>query len=290
MTDDETLDDLDPNAPDAELDSAAQALAYAEGEESQEGDDGDLDDDGGSDDPDLAAAERTLSRVGITAEMREKLSRDEILTLARHNGKVQQDVDTKLDELSRLKNAQTQNGTATPPAAPPTASLREPVEAVLQAWPEQDLLDPTQRKQLRRGLETFAQKVAESATAQFAPMAGLLDELLADRIQGRLRERFPKLADEQRSAIQERAVKLVRTARASGGGEYQGLTGLEQAFLDAADLVVPASARQEAVTTRPKQRRSGQPAEPGRRTTTKASADEFEDRQLEKIMREEGLV
>jgi hypothetical protein len=199
-------------------------------------------------------------------------------------------VDQKLDELSRLKNPQGQNGTATPPAAPPTASLREPVDAFLQAWPERDLLDRTQEKQLRRGLETFGQKIMEQATAGFAPMAGLVDELLVDRIQSRLTERFPKLADSDRGAIQERAIKLVQLDRKLGEGKYLGLKGLEQAFDDAADLVSPGAARQEAVTQRPKQRRSGQPAEPGRRTNTRATADDYEDRQLEAIMRSEGLL
>lgn len=276
--------DLDPDASDPELESAAAALA-AEGDGEDGGDFEDFDDEGSDD---LSEDdERVLSRLKVTKEMREKLSRDEIRTLIGHNGKTQRDVDQKLDELSRLKNPQAQNGTATPPAAPSTASLREPVEAVLKAWPEQDLLDPAQRKQLRRGLETAFQKVAEQATAQIAPMAGLLDELLADRIQGRLQERFPKLAEDQRGAIQERAIKLVQLDRTLQEGKYQGLKGLEQAFMDAADLVAP-SARQEAVANRPR-RRSGQPAEPGRRTTTRPSQEEYEDRVLERIMQEEGL-
>ncbi|MGK2955536.1 MAG: hypothetical protein ACSLFI_07710 [Solirubrobacterales bacterium] len=286
MTDE--LDDLadDPNAPDPELDSAAAALAAAEADEAE----GDATDEFDDDSGELSEAdERVLSRAGITVEMREKLSRDEIRALTSHHGKVQGDVDQKLGELSRLKNPQGQNGTAAPQAAPSTASLREPVDAVLQAWPEQDLLDPTQRKQLRRGLETFATKVTEAATAQIAPMVGLLDELLVERIQGRLQERFPGLTEEQHVGIQDRAVKLVRNARTTGGSEYQGLKGLEQAFLDAADLVAP-KARQEAVQPKPKQRRSGQPADPGRRTTIKPSQEDLEDRQLDKILREENLV
>lgn len=279
MTDTE-FDDLDPDGSDPELESAAAALAAED--DGEDGDGYEVEDEGsdGLSDDD----ERILARAHVTKEMREKLSREEIRTLIGHHGKNQRDVDQKLDELNRLKNPQAQNGTATPPAAPSTASLREPVDAVLKAWPEQDLLDPAQRKQLRRGLEAFGQKVAEQATAQFMP---LLDELVTDRLQGRLQERFPKLADEQRVAVQERAMRLLQTDRNLGEGRYLGLKGMEQALFDAADYVAP-SARQEAVTNRPR-RRSGQPAEPGRRTTTRPSQDEQEDRLLERIMQEEGL-
>lgn len=289
--DDPDPDTTDQGAPDPELESAARAIADAERADSEPegGDDGG---DTGGDDDDLGLdedAERALARAGLSAEMRGKLSREDLLALARHNGKIQRDTQGAYDELSRLKAAQVQNGAATPPAAPPTASLREPVDAVLRAWPEQDLLDPTQRKQLRQGLETAFQKVTQQATAQMAPMAALLDELLAERIQGRLRERLPKLADEQYEAIQTRAAQLVRDDRATGGRQFQGLKGLEEAFSRAADLVLPG-ARQEAVTTRPKHRRSGSPAEPGRRMSTKPSPDEAEDRALDRIFREEELT
>lgn len=219
-----------------------------------------------------------LKRDGISQEIIDKLTEEEVLELGSKRLKVQGDTDNAYRELGELKKSGKSEQTSSDSDSEVAEPAEQPGEGQLEnsVKPFADIFGDDAAE----ALQIYSKTAVEPLATQLQAQQAMLEQMLLDRSRDMLGDRFPQLStDDGYAKVADRMQNLVKT------GQYNDINSL---MSDAARIEFSDSANEAALDYQKKkmhQKSSGQMTLADHASTPSQAMtnDEREDKLLEAL-------